>query len=558
MAQRVKPVTGLDIDPLGITATQVAVRDGLLVQRAAHQPLAAGIVREGEVADVPALSAALRELYEQAPHLDRRVRVGVSNQKVVVRTLELPPLDDPKELAAAVAFQAQDVIPMPLDQAVLDWAVLDVVETEQGRRQRVLLAAARRDMIDPVIAAVVGAGLRLEGIDVGAFGLIRALHHGADPEQIVLYADVAGITDVAIARGDQCLFARASGPGIDGVAFDLGQRCGLTLEHARGWLVHVGLEQSLDAIEGEADIVSTARRLLEDGVRRVAADLRQSVEFHQMQSVGASVGQIVLVGRAAGVPGFAAALGLEMGLPTAVAGVVGDLGDVASYDAVLAAGLAAPGLPGVSLIPEDRRRTGLAGRSGGAAYAVVGALALAVLLALVAVLVGNGVTSKEQTLADVTAQATRAERRAQALARYSDFSAVRANREQTVRGLATSRFDWAHALDELTRALPPDVRLTAITGSVSPGSISGSNPLRIAINAPAIELSGCTTSQARVADVMASMRRMDGVVRVALASSDKTDATDGAVTGNPCATANSPTFAMVVFYEAPTATGGAQ
>ena len=67
---------------------------------------------------------------------------------------------------------------MPLDQAVLDWQPLERVETPDGTRQRVLLVAARKDMVDRVVAAVRGAGLRLDGIDLGAFAMIRALPRG--------------------------------------------------------------------------------------------------------------------------------------------------------------------------------------------------------------------------------------------------------------------------------------------------------------------------------------------------------------------------------------------
>ena len=93
-----------------------------------------------------------------------------------MRVIELPYLEDPKELDAAVRFQAQDQLPMPLDHAVLDYQRLDVVTDETGRRQRVLLVAARRDMVERVLAALRGAGLKPEGIDLSAFAMVRALH----------------------------------------------------------------------------------------------------------------------------------------------------------------------------------------------------------------------------------------------------------------------------------------------------------------------------------------------------------------------------------------------
>src|SRR5205807_211388 len=120
-------------------------------------------------------SVALRSLFDDHK-LPKRVRLGVANQRIVMRTLDLPPLADPKQIAAAVRFQAQDQIPMPLDQAVLEHQVLGTVETPDGPRTRVMLVAARRDMIDKLLQAATSAGLRPQGIDLSAFAMIRALH----------------------------------------------------------------------------------------------------------------------------------------------------------------------------------------------------------------------------------------------------------------------------------------------------------------------------------------------------------------------------------------------
>src|SRR3954451_17223825 len=154
MAKRVKNVVGVDIDPSGITAAKVSVNGHLNVETAAFAPLEPGIVRDGEVADTEGLAEALRSLFRQNKGLGKRVRVGLANQKIVVRGVELPYLSDPKELAAAVRFTAQDQLPMPIDQAVVDYQPLEVVETDEGRVQRLLLVAARRDMVARVLAAV--------------------------------------------------------------------------------------------------------------------------------------------------------------------------------------------------------------------------------------------------------------------------------------------------------------------------------------------------------------------------------------------------------------------
>ncbi len=103
----------------------------ILAERAAVLPLPSDTVREGEVVDEGALSEVLRELFGDSG-LSKRVRVGVANQRTVMRTLELPPVTDRKELAAAVRFQAQDQVPMPLSNAVLDFHPLGIVDTPGG------------------------------------------------------------------------------------------------------------------------------------------------------------------------------------------------------------------------------------------------------------------------------------------------------------------------------------------------------------------------------------------------------------------------------------------
>jgi type IV pilus assembly protein PilM len=340
MAKRVsKPFVGLDIEPSAVTAAQVSVNGSISIDRAAVMPLEPGVVRDGEVADVEGLAEALRALYRENKGLDKRVRIGIANAKIVVRTIELPVIADRKELATAVHFQAQDEIPMPLDAAVLDFQPLDVIDTENGPRQRILLVAARRDMVDKVIAAARAAGLRPEGIDLAAFAMIRALHRPG-PEEPVLYLSVGGLTNLAVAIGPRCLFTRVVGGGSEALAIELAERKALTLEHARAWLDHVGLRAPVQEIAGDEAIISEARLVLQDGVRRIAVEARNSLDFHAAQEAQPHVERVVLTGAALSIPGFAEALGAELGLPVAAISVAGAPEKLNAGRLSVAAGLA--------------------------------------------------------------------------------------------------------------------------------------------------------------------------------------------------------------------------
>ncbi len=201
----------------------------------------------------------------------------------------------------------------------------------------------------------------------------------------------------------------------------------------------------------------------------------------------------------------------------------------------------------VNLIPvEERRGAGAPGRSGGAVYGLLGALALAVVMVAAVFATSHSVKTKQDQLAVVDAQAQAAETQAGSLQAYTQFASLREKRQQTVASLASSRFDWAHSLHELSRTLPPGTSLTGLRATVSPSAnVQGgtTDPLRASLNQPALELSGCATSQAGTAEVAAAMRRMDGVQRVALSSSETNPQSKDRATTRPARAAAAATVA---------------
>jgi type IV pilus assembly protein PilM len=340
MAKRTKTLVGLDIDATGIVAASVAVNGRVRIERVAFTPLEPGIIRDGEVADVDGLADALKTLYRENKGLDKRVRVGLANQKIVVRVVDLPYLEDAKELEAAVRFQAQDQLPMPLEHAVLDHQPLAVVDDPAGRRQRVLLVAARREMVERVLAALRAAGLKPEGVDLSAFATVRALHRAGPDDELVLYLAIGGLTNLAVARATECTFARASGSGVEALAVELAERAGLTLEHAYGWLTHVGVQEPVEVITGDKQIIEHARQILLDGVRRIASEVRSSLDFHRMQEDAGTVSRAVMTGPASAIPGFDVALASELGIPVEQGLVDGAPEGIDAGRVTVAAGLA--------------------------------------------------------------------------------------------------------------------------------------------------------------------------------------------------------------------------
>lgn len=372
-------LVGLDIQPGYVAAVQARANGEIVVERSAVTRLPADTVRDGEVLNAEALSGALLDMFNQSD-LDRRVRIGVANQRTVLRMLELPPITDQKELAAAVRFQAEDQVPMPLSNAVLDFHPLGMVDTPDGPRQRVALVAAQRDMVEKLLAAVRQADLRPVGMDLSAFAMIRSLYQqGAEDDSRVLYLNVGGLTNMAIANGTTCYFTRVLGGGLEAMAVQIAERREVSLEHARDLLsaTHVDPEsmartdrpalkladtadseppteefepglgrpitpedptlagdaphivhdmpETLGApaipepgtVDKSTDEAARAEALVvfESGARHLAGEVRNSLDFYRAQDRSGEVSSIVLSGPALRIAGFAEALHNDLGLP---------------------------------------------------------------------------------------------------------------------------------------------------------------------------------------------------------------------------------------------------
>jgi type IV pilus assembly protein PilM len=320
---------GLDIEAGSIAATEVKVNGVASVTASAIAGLPAGAFHEGEVVDPEHLADALKRLFAEHK-LSKRVRLGVGNQRVVVRTVRLPAVEDPKELDAAVRFQAQEQIPMPLDQAVLEHQVVGGVPAEHGGNPQVdvMVVAARKEMISSFVEPVRQAGLHPVGIDLAAFGMIRALagevnraapESGQAPQPAVLYCNFGDVTTLAVARGTSCLFTRISHIGLEPVVAELGSSVGLIPEHAIQWMTYVGLEHRPEELEGDPVILDGVRSALESGVSGLADELRRSLDYYGAQEGALPVERIVLCGPGSAIGGLPQRMEMVLGLPTEVA-----------------------------------------------------------------------------------------------------------------------------------------------------------------------------------------------------------------------------------------------
>jgi type IV pilus assembly protein PilM len=319
---------GLDIDRGSIKAVQISgAGGGYTLQHVGYHRLPPGTILDGEVADHDLLAAEIREFWDSHSFNGKAVTLGVSNQKVVVRLLDFPHMAQ-ADLQGAINFEAQDHIPMPLDEAVLDYVVLGPRE-ERSDLDRVLVVAAQREMISRYTSAVRTGGLRPDGVDVKALSLTRSTLPNPffGDEGALLLLDVgAEITNLVVADRGNPVLTRFVPVGLVDFVAAVVELADLPEDEAERLAldprVRLGSEQDesqeIEAEEGSFDpaLVYDVRRGLEGAAQTLADEVQRSIEHHRSQEAAREVSRVLLSGEAALIPNLDGYLGELLDVPT--------------------------------------------------------------------------------------------------------------------------------------------------------------------------------------------------------------------------------------------------
>ncbi|GIU95647.1 MAG: pilus assembly protein PilM [Gaiellaceae bacterium] len=318
-----KKLVGLEIGASQIAAAYVSNNGAPELVEAVRMPLEPGLVASGEVRDPDALARALKRFFDTHKLPKKGIRLGISTNRIGVRVFEIEGVHDEAQLDNAIRFRAEEVLPIPLEQAVLDYVVLSEEEREDGTRaHRILLVVAYRDVVDRYLLACRGAGLELAGIDLEAFALLRALAAPTDtfPGGGALVGVTIGHdrTTIAVSTGRYCDFTRV---------LDWG-----------GWSLNVVIARALDLAPSEVESIKRQLSLVEDrpieglapgqvaavreaarsALESFARELVASLQFYQAQPGALGIGEIQLTGGSAHLSGLPEELGRLLGVPVRV------------------------------------------------------------------------------------------------------------------------------------------------------------------------------------------------------------------------------------------------
>jgi type IV pilus assembly protein PilM len=493
-------VAGLDIGTFAVRAAELSL-DGERPTLTAFGQVALppGAVVGGEVIDIEAVTEAIRRLWANGRFSTKKVRLGVSSQRVIVRQADLPAMSA-EDLRSAIHFEAQDLIPIPIEDALIDFCVLgtDAPEAEDADpRMKVLLIAAQREMVMNHLACVQGAGLLVEAVDVIPLALFRAVPpfgKGASGAEAIISVGAALTTVVVRERGVP-QFVRVLNRGADDVTTAL----------AKDLAVGQDVAEDLKRRSAGAGATATAvraRAVIADGLTPLIDEIRGSLDFYLAQTDAEYVDRVVITGGGVRTEGFPERLAHGIGHQVELAdplvwlklgrtGLSREELEAAVPVMVTPVGLALGGGAGplsglrISLLPAEiiearkqRKQLATAGLALGALAAVLG--------------VGWAVHG--QQVASVTHQAAVGELRVTALqgrvAAVNNLTGVKADlhqRQLAIAGRMQSDVDWVRVLEQITAVMPGDVTLTSFSGQTTAGGVgtvnfaaSGANQVSVA------------------------------------------------------------------------------
>lgn len=295
-------VIGLEIDTGVIRAVEVTGSPGKVIRACAgRKEIPESAVVDGVVVEVDTVAKALEDLWSEARFGTRQVVLGVSNQSVLMRLASFPKIPESK-LSQALRFQAGDYFPIPVNQLIMDHAVIGESKRENGPTLEILLVAARRDQLDKSLEALKKARLLPIVVDASPLAAMRTL--GAkDLSGTVALANISnGLGTLLLISGGVPRFARIMSVSLQLYARELG----MPLSEMDKVFRHRRASSGDCSALGEWGLV-------------VANEVVSSITYFVDLNNGASVDRVLLSGRGARVEGLSSLLEKELGVSVKVA-----------------------------------------------------------------------------------------------------------------------------------------------------------------------------------------------------------------------------------------------
>jgi len=300
-----KRIVGIDIGSVSVRAVEVegATKGRPTIVRTQEVPLPSGAAKSGEVLETHTVASALKKLWTVGGFKSKNVVLGMGNQRVIARDLVMPKMSL-DQIREALPFQVQDMLPMPVSEALLDFYPISEAESESGPMVNGLLVAAVKQSVLANVDAAILAGLSPVGVDLIPFALSRLQSRAFGGSETIALVDVgSSTTNVVIIIGGVPQFVRIIPAGGN----DATLAVSMSLE------IEEGIAENAKRVLGMTpSSINPEHRPILEHIHRATAELLNSIRntlvyFDNTHQV-ANVERIVLSGGGARLGGFATAL----------------------------------------------------------------------------------------------------------------------------------------------------------------------------------------------------------------------------------------------------------
>jgi type IV pilus assembly protein PilM len=286
---------GLDI---GTTAVRVVqLRGGGPVKslmRYAYVPVDSKMVLSDSKNDQQRLAQVIKELVEQAQMSTRNVAVGIPSQRVFTAVVDFDRLPN-DELAKTIRYQADSLIPTPLDKSKMDWAVIGDSPKDKTKVE-VLLTSVENSFVEQRLDMLESIGLEVIAFEPDNLALTRALIPTDLPQAQMVLDMGSRTTDLVVTVGGSPRLTRSIPTGAEAIVRSAAQNLNIDEQQARQFVFKFGMGKDklegriYDAILGTVDVLT--------------GEIDKSIKFFQSRYVDSPVSRIVVTGGASALPEF--------------------------------------------------------------------------------------------------------------------------------------------------------------------------------------------------------------------------------------------------------------
>lgn len=303
-------MVGLDIGSKSIKIIEIEKEAGRLALKASGVVGHSG-VSISKLSDAKAIAEVgqiIKKLHKETGISTKEVAIAIPESNVFTRTIKFPMLTD-TEIASAVKWEAEQYIPIPASEAVIQHTVLERNEKATPPAVTVLLVAAPKVIVEKYVGVVSAAGLTATAVETQLLALSRAL---AIPGKVILLVDMgASSTDIAICKNGMLYFSRSIPVAGDALSRAVSQGLGVSAAQAEEYKKVYGMDSG--KLEGKV------REVLIPVLKMITDEIKKAVHFYESEDGGSAPSVVIISGGSVGLPGANTYITQQLGIEVAIA-----------------------------------------------------------------------------------------------------------------------------------------------------------------------------------------------------------------------------------------------